>query len=152
MEKLTLIHATTSKSSFLLLRSHSLNTFLDSATYNRRYSVMVANRSIMLDGDKTTKTTWHKMRNNHNIYIPKESSIIVNEDNYDQVDHTSTSDPDTGSVSAESDLAESPAGQTIRSSYQSPIFGDQNPLEPCPVNGCPLNPQSGVITTYNSYF
>ena len=83
------------------------------------------------------------MRNNH-IYIPKENSI-VNEDNYDQV-NTSTSDPDTGSVSAESDLAESPAGQTIRSSYQSPIFGDQNPLEPCPVNGCPLNPQSGVIT------
>ena len=84
------------------------------------------------------------MRNNH-IYIPKENSIVNAEDNYDEVD-TSTSDPDTGSVSAESDLAESPAGQTIRSSYESPIFGDQNPLEPCPVNGCPLNPQSGVIT------
>ena len=45
MEKLTLIHATTSKSSFLLLRSHSLNTFLDSATYNR-YSVCNGGESI----------------------------------------------------------------------------------------------------------
>ena len=74
---------------------------------------------------------------NKQIYIPKE----IPEDNYDQV----ASDPELRSVSSESDLADSPAGQTIRSSYHSPIFGDHNPLEPCPVNGCPLNPQSGVM-------
>ena len=53
-------------------------------------------------------------------------------------------DNNSSSLSSESDLAESPAGQTIRSSYKSPIF-DQHHLEPCPVNGCPLNPQSRVI-------
>ena len=52
-------------------------------------------------------------------------------------------DNNSSSLSSESDLAESPAGQTIRSSYKSPIF-DQHHLEPCPVNGCPLNPQSRV--------
>ena len=53
-------------------------------------------------------------------------------------------DNNSSSLSSESDLAESPAGQTIRSSYKSPIF-DQHHLEPCPVNGCPLNPQSRVM-------
>ena len=43
---------------------------------------------------------------NKQIYIPKE----IPEDNYDQV----ASDPESGSVSSESDLADSPAGQTIR--------------------------------------
>ena len=56
-------------------------------------------------------------------------------------------DNNSSSLSSESDLAESPAGQTIRSSYKSPIF-DQHHLEPCPVNGCPLNPQSTVITYF----
>ena len=81
------------------------------------------------------------MRRSKTIYIPQLEATHNDEDNYDKV----ASDLDSGSISAESDLADSPAGQTIRSSYQSPIFGDQNPLEPCPVNGCPLNPQSGVI-------
>jgi hypothetical protein len=74
--------------------------------------------------------------------VPEDNTNItvtnaINDD-YDQV-------ADARSVSSESDLAESPAGQTIRSSYTSPIFDtNRNPLEPCPVNGCPLNPQSRV--------
>ena len=56
-------------------------------------------------------------------------------------------DNNSSSLSSESDLAESPAGQTIRSSYKSPIF-DQHHLEPCPVNGCPLNPQSRVMNDF----
>ena len=56
-------------------------------------------------------------------------------------------DNNSSSLSSESDLAESPAGQTIRSSYKSPIF-DQHHLEPCPVNGCPLNPQSRVMNNF----
>ena len=57
-------------------------------------------------------------------------------------------DNNSSSLSSESDLAESPAGQTIRSSYKSPIF-DQHHLEPCPVNGCPLNPQSRVMNDFS---
>ncbi len=74
------------------------------------------------------------------------------DNNYDEVTR------DEGSISSESDLAESPAGQTIRSSFTPSTYGfehnngpphqlldlNQNPLEPCPVNGCPLNPKSGV--------
>ena len=74
------------------------------------------------------------------IYIPNPDlrTIDDNADNeYDQV-----APDEIRSISSESDLAESPAGHTIRSSYKSPIF--DTPLEPCPVNGCPLNPQSGV--------
>ena len=74
------------------------------------------------------------------IYIPHptEDQRLDNDSNeYDQV-----APDEIRSISSESDLAESPAGQTIRSSYKSPIF--DTPLEPCPVNGCPLNPQSGV--------
>lgn len=89
------------------------------------------------------------MRSNK-IYIP--DGLDVNENEYDQVaegvvvlnKYDLRPDHDLRSLSSESDLAESPAGQTIRSSYKSPIF-DQNPLEPCPVNGCPLNPQTRVI-------
>ena len=64
------------------------------------------------------------MRRSKTIYIPQLEATHNDEDNYDKV----ASDLDSGSISAESDLADSPAGQTIRSSYQSPIFGDQNPL------------------------
>ena len=84
------------------------------------------------------------------IYIPNPSTDSKHPQNeYDQVtlpgspNQQDKESEDTKSLSSESDLAESPAGQTIRSSYKSPIF-DQH-LEPCPVNGCPLNPQSGVI-------
>ena len=75
------------------------------------------------------------------IYIPnpQEDLRTIEDDNqYDQV-----APDEIRSLSSESDLAESPAGHTIRSSYKSPIF--DTPLEPCPVNGCPLNPQSGII-------
>ena len=76
------------------------------------------------------------------IYIPNPQedlrTIDPDDNEYDQV-----APDEIRSVSSESDLAESPAGHTIRSSYKSPIF--DTPLEPCPVNGCPLNPQSGII-------
>ena len=96
------------------------------------------------------------MRSNK-IYIP--DGLDVNENEYDQVaegvvvlnKYDLRPDHDLRSLSSESDLAESPAGQTIRSSYKSPIF-DQNPLEPCPVNGCPLNPQTRVIWSIKVYF
>jgi len=74
------------------------------------------------------------------IYIPHPQDIDqrIDQNEYDQV-----APDEIRSISSESDLAESPAGQTIRSSYKSPIF--DTPLEPCPVNGCPLNPQSGYL-------
>ena len=76
------------------------------------------------------------------IYIPNPQedlrTIDPDDNEYDQV-----AADEIRSVSSESDLAESPAGHTIRSSYKSPMF--DTPLEPCPVNGCPLNPQSGII-------
>ena len=75
------------------------------------------------------------------IYVPSPDlspvDLDVGSPDYDNVARTDES------LSSESDLADSPAGQTIRSSYKSPMF-DQKPLEPCPVNGCPLNPHSGV--------
>ncbi len=84
------------------------------------------------------------------IYVPNpspDSKPLQND--YDHVttasgnsEENGQNEDNTSSLSSESDLAESPAGETIRSSYKSPIF-DQH-LEPCPVNGCPLNPQSGV--------
>ena len=73
------------------------------------------------------------------IYIPhpQEDQRLEDDNEYDQV-----APDEIRSISSESDLAESPAGQTIRLSHKSPIF--DAPLEPCPVNGCLLNPQSGV--------
>ena len=81
------------------------------------------------------------------IYIPNPSPDSKQPQNeYDQVTSASgnsqENEENSSSLSSESDLAESPAGQTIRSSYKSPIFDKH--LEPCPVNGCPLNPQYGV--------
>ena len=77
------------------------------------------------------------------IYIPNPDlrTIGTIEDNADN-EYDQVAPDEIRSISSESDLAESPAGHTIRSSYKSPIF--DTPLEPCPVNGCPLNPQSGV--------
>ena len=43
-------------------------------------------------------------------------------------------------LSDESDLADSPAAESIQSSYQSPIFQELAETNPCPVDGCPLNP------------
>ena len=43
-------------------------------------------------------------------------------------------------LSDESDLADSPAAESIHSSYQSPIFQELAETNPCPVDGCPLNP------------
>ena len=43
-------------------------------------------------------------------------------------------------LSDESDLADSPAAESIHNSYQSPIFQELAEVNPCPVNGCPLNP------------
>lgn len=82
------------------------------------------------------------------IYIPNPSPDSKQPQNeYDQVTSVSgnsqENEENSSSLSSESDLAESPAGQTIRSSYKSPIFDKH--LEPCPVNGCPLNPQSGYL-------
>ena len=62
------------------------------------------------------------------------------------------------SSSSESDLAQSPAADIIRATYTSPIFDTSNrtmsthvdtsiepvSAEPCPVDGCPLNPKSRV--------
>ena len=80
------------------------------------------------------------------IYIPPTSpeTEVKVQNEYDQVSPETGNPEDDRSLSSESDLAESPAGQTIRSSYHSPMFDQHNPLEPCPVNGCPLNPKSGV--------
>ena len=64
----------------------------------------------------------------------------------------------TSSSSSESDLAQSPAADIIRATYTSPIFDTSNrtmsthvdtsiepvSAEPCPVDGCPLNPKSRV--------
>ena len=50
-------------------------------------------------------------------------------------------------LSDESDLADSPAAESIQSSYQSPIFQDLAQTNPCPVDGCPLNPSVRI-----SYF
>ena len=47
---------------------------------------------------------------------------------------------DVTQFSDESDLAESPAAESIQSSYQSPIFQELAETNPCPVDGCPLNP------------
>ena len=86
------------------------------------------------------------------IYIPNPAPNIETEKPNNEYDLVAPEGPkpetDTGSISSESDLADSPAGQTIRSSYKSPIFDPHNPLEPCPVNGCPLNPKSGVMFCY----
>ena len=84
------------------------------------------------------------------IYVPSPEEQVPGQaaglhHDYDQVATHSDLDRPQSSLSSESDLADSPAGQTIRSSYKSPIFDQHHPLEPCPVNGCPLNPQSGVI-------
>ena len=43
-------------------------------------------------------------------------------------------------LSDESDLAESPAAESIQSSYTSPFFQELAETNPCPVDGCPLNP------------
>ena len=90
---------------------------------------------------------WRKMRRTK-IYVPNPGPVVGPEIDQNEYDKVASSSEDTRSVSSESDLADSPAGQTIRSSYKSPIFVDPNstPLEPCPVNGCPLNPHSGVLS------
>ena len=41
----------------------------------------------------------------------------------------------------DSDIAESPAAFSIQSSYKSPVFQHYVDITPCPVDGCPLNPQ-----------
>ena len=64
-------------------------------------------------------------------------------------------------TSDDSDLARSPAADIIRATYTSPIFDVSNPtlttnvesaetsVEPCPVDGCPLNPKTRVSFSYN---
>ena len=54
-------------------------------------------------------------------------------------------------LSDESDLAESPAADSIQSSYQSPIFQELKETNPCPVDGCPLNP-SVRLFSFCSFF
>ena len=51
-------------------------------------------------------------------------------------------------LSDESDLADSPAAESIQSSYQSPIFQELAESNPCPVNGCPLNPSVRISNTF----
>jgi hypothetical protein len=67
-------------------------------------------------------------------------------------------DRDAGSVTSsdDSDLARSPAADIIRATYTSPMFdvsnatmttnveSADNSVDPCPVDGCPLNPKSRV--------
>ena len=52
---------------------------------------------------------------------------------------------DVTQLSDESDLADSPAAESIQSSYQSPIFQELAETNPCPVDGCPLNPSVRYI-------
>lgn len=88
------------------------------------------------------------------------SSAHVNEsfvhssddDDDDAIEHN-----DLNSVTSDdSDLARSPAADIIRATYTSPMFdvsnqtmtthleSTENSVEPCPVDGCPLNPKTRV--------
>ena len=63
-------------------------------------------------------------------------------------------------TSDDSDLARSPAADIIRATYTSPLFDVSNPtlstnvasaetsVEPCPVDGCPLNPKTRVSVRF----
>ena len=70
------------------------------------------------------------------------SSRRYNEDTVDR----------SGSTDTESDLAESPAAASIQSSYKSPIFHDFVDITPCPVDGCPLNPDVSFKTFFPQFF
>ena len=91
-------------------------------------------------------------------------SSHINESFVHSSDDDDDEDDDVGddlkSVSSgESDLAQSPAADIIRATYTSPMFdisnrtlstnadSAQNSVEPCPVDGCPLNPKSRVSKT-----
>ena len=56
---------------------------------------------------------------------------------------------DVTQLSDESDLADSPAAESIQSSYTSPIFQELAETNPCPVDGCPLNPSVRFIFELN---
>ena len=57
-------------------------------------------------------------------------------------------DGDVNQLSDDSDLAVSPAAESIHSSYQSPIFQELAEVNPCPVDGCPLNPSVRSRSTF----
>jgi len=80
-------------------------------------------------------------------------SFVRSSDDDDDV----TDNNDSNSVTSDdSDLARSPAADIIRATYTSPIFdvsnhtlstnieSADNSVEPCPVDGCPLNPKTRV--------
>ena len=88
----------------------------------------------------------------------------INESFVHSSDDNDDDDDDDGAelnsvTSGESDLAQSPAADIIRATYTSPMFdvsnrtlstnvdSAQNSVEPCPVDGCPLNPKSRVSKT-----
>lgn len=64
-------------------------------------------------------------------------------------------DSDSVTSSSDSDLARSPAADIIRATYTSPLFDQLKPdstNDPCPVDGCPLNPKSRVNNLIFIYF
>ena len=83
------------------------------------------------DANKRRQTNHHQQQHHNNRGHER-----MNEPNI-HIDVTQLSD--------ESDLAESPAAESIQSSYQSPIFQELAETNPCPVDGCPLNPSVRML-------
>ena len=107
--------------------------------------------------------SFRRGNNGHNVTMPTSHLSSMTASSHNNDSYIRSSDEDDEEVSSvtsgsdESDLAQSPAADIIRATYTSPIFDVSNrtlstnldsiepsSAEPCPVDGCPLNPKSRV--------